>query len=1098
MTCPTVRRLHSAGVVVLLAAVTMRASSLAAQGAARATPAGPPTATAAIAPEVYGALPWRYIGPEGNRFTSAAGIPGDPSTYYVGAASGGIYKTTDGGVNWSAIFDDQPVQSIGALAIAKSDPNVVWAGTGEAHIRSHISIGQGVYKSLDAGMSWSLMGLEKTGRIARMVIHPTNPEVVLACALGTAYGPQPERGVFRSTDGGATWTKTLFVDEKTGCSDLAMDPRNPRVLFAGMWQIEIHTWGRASGGPGSGLFMSRDGGVTWKRLAGKGLPTKPVGKVALAIAPSNPDRIFALIETGDGVPWNGEATESGQLWRSDDGGENWQLINRDRNVMGRAHYYSRSVVNPDNENELYFLTASFAKSIDGGRTLNTLARSEAPGGDHHDMWIDPTNGYRMIVAHDQGLSISTNRGKTWFRQRLTNAQIYHVTVDNEIPYNVLGNKQDEPSYRGPSNSRIFGGGGAASANNGIIPRGMWHSVGGGESGWATPDPTNSKLIWSTASGSGMVGGIVVRFEEDRRQFRNVEVWPQQLNGVPADHKYRFVWDAPLHISPHDHNTIYTGSQHVHRTRNGGQSWEVISPDLTLNDKSRQQSSGGLTPDNIGVEYSGVVYGLQESPKSKGEIWAGTNDGQLQLSRDDGATWTNLTKNIPNLPAWGSLRSVVPSRHVAGTTYLTVDFHQENNRDPFVYRTTDFGKTWKSITTGLPRNMISYAKVIAEDPVRKGLLYLGTESAIFVSFDDGDTWQPLQNNLPHAPVSGIVVQEHFSDLVISTYGRGFWIMDDITPLRELTPAALAQPVNFFAPRAAYRFRPITPTSTTYDDPTVGQNPAYGASLTYYLKAPVAGGVTMSIADAAGTVVRTMRGSNAAGLNRVHWDLRYDPSSEFRLQTSPMYAAHIAPGPEGRVAPGTSQLSILAPPGMYTVTLRAGTVTQSQKVEVRKDPNSGGTEGDIAAQTTALLALRTQLNTAADAVRRIESVRVQLEAVARTVDDAAIRKASGDLGAQLIDAEMNLVDLRQTGGGQDGVRFGSKLVSKLGYLATGMASGDFRPTDQHDEVRTLLGDQLRSALQRIDALLGTELERFNSLLRTRSIPNIIAPTPKPIGM
>ncbi len=1099
---PFARCRHLTGVTALAvaaiaSAVATLASPLRAQVSTRGTAAAA-TTTPVVAPEVYASLPWRYIGPEGNRFTSAAGIPGDPSTYYVGAASGGIYRTIDGGVNWSAIFDDQPVQSIGSLAVSRSDPNIVWAGTGEAHIRSHISIGQGVYKSMDAGKSWTLMGLEKTGRVARMVIHPSDPNIVLACALGTAYGPQPERGVFRSTDGGATWTKTLFVDEKTGCSDLAMDPRNPRVMFAGMWQIEIHTWGRESGGPGSGLFMTRDGGVTWKRLTGKGLPTKPVGKVALAIAPSNPDRIFALIETGDGVPWNGEPTESGQLWRSDDGGENWQLINRDRNVMGRAHYYSRSVVNPDNENELYFLTASFAKSIDGGRTLTTLARSEAPGGDHHDMWIDPTNGYRMIVAHDQGLSISTNRGKTWFRQRLTNAQIYHVTVDNEIPYNVLGNKQDEPSYRGPSNSRIFGSGGAASANNGIIPRGMWHSVGGGESGWATPDPTNSKLIWSTASGSGMVGGIVVRFEEDRRQFRNVEVWPQQLNGVPADHKYRFVWDAPLHISPHDHNTIYTGSQHVHRTRNGGQSWEVISPDLTLNDKSRQQSSGGLTPDNIGVEYSGVVYGLQESPKTKGEIWAGTNDGQLQLSRDDGATWTNLTKNIPNLPAWGSLRSVVPSRHVAGTTYLTVDFHQENNRDPFVYRTTDWGKTWKSITAGLPRNMISYAKVIAEDPVRKGLLYLGTESAIFVSFDDGDTWQPLQNNLPHAPVSGIVVQEHFSDLVISTYGRGFWIMDDITPLRELTTATLSQPVNFFAPRAAYRFRPITPTSTTYDDPTVGQNPAYGASLTYFLKAPVSGGVTMSIADASGAVVRTMRGTNSAGLNRVHWDLRYDPSSEFRLQTSPMYAAHIVPGPEGRVAPGTSQLSILAPPGTYTVTLRAGTVTQSQKVEVRKDPNSGGTEGDIAAQTTALLALRSQLNTAADAVRRVESVRVQLEAVARTVDDAAIRKASGDLGAQLIDAEMNLVDLRQTGTGQDGVRFGSKLVSKMGYLATGMASGDFRPTDQHDEVRTLLGDELRSALQRIDALLGAELERFNTLLRSRSIPNIIAPTPKPIGM
>jgi len=1063
-----------------------------ADGLAQGTARSGASATLAIPADVYGTLPWRFIGPEGNRFSSAVGVPGDPSTYYVGAASGGIYKTTDGGVHWDAIFDDQPVQSIGSLAVSRSDPNVVYAGTGEAHIRSHISIGQGVYKSTDAGKHWQLMGLEKTGRVARMVVHPTNPDVVLACALGTAYGPQPERGVFRSTDGGATWTKVLFVDENTGCSDLAMDPRNPRILFAGMWQIEIHTWGRESGGPGSGLFMSRDGGATWQRLSGHGLPTKPVGKVALAIAPSNPDRIFALIETGDGVPWKGQETESGQVWRSEDGGENWRMINADRNAMGRAHYYSRTVVNPANENELYFLTASFAKSIDGGESLITVPRASAPGGDHHDMWIDPTNGDRMIVAHDQGLSISTNRGATWFRQRLSNAQIYHVTVDNEIPYNVLGNKQDEPSYRGPSNSRLGGRGG------GSIPRAMWHSVGGGESGWATPDPVDSKLIWSTASGSGMVGGIVVRFEEDRRQFRNVEVWPQQLNGPAADLKYRFVWDAPLLISPHDRNTLYTGSQHVHRTQDGGQSWQVISPDLTLNDKNKQQSSGGLTADNIGVEYSGVVYGLAESPKAKGEIWVGTNDGLVQLTRDNGATWTNLTKNIPGLPTWGSVRSIVPSRHVSGTTYLTVDAHQENNRDPFVFRTTDYGQTWQSITTGLPRNMLSYAKVIAEDPIRSGLLFLGTEGAIYVSFDRGDSWQPLQNNLPHAPVSGIVVQEHFSDLVISTYGRGFWIMDDITPLRDLTPALLAKPVNFFAPRAAYRFRPITAPSTPYDDPTIGDNPTYGASLTYYLKAPVTGRVTMTIADAKGTVVRTFSGTNTSGLNRVHWDLEYEPSDEVRLLTSPMYAPHIKPGPEGRTAPGTSRLSILAPPGMYTVTLLAGGTVQSHMLEVRKDPNSGGNEGDIAAQTAALLALRGELNKAAEAVRRVESVRLQLDAVVRTLDDAALKQASGDLSTQLVEAEMNLVDLRQTGTAQDGVRFGSKLISKLGYLANGISASDHRPTSQAEEVRVLLGTELREHLQRIDRLLGAELERFNALLRSRNIPNIIAPTPKPIAM
>ncbi|HYK89335.1 MAG TPA: sialidase, partial [Acidobacteriota bacterium] len=616
--------------------------------------ASPPT-------EVYHQLHWRFIGPEGNRFSAVAGVPGDPLSYYAGAASGGIYKTTDGGVHWKPIFDDQPVSSIGALAVAKSDPNIVWAGTGEGKIRSHISIGQGIYKSTDAGKTWTLMGLEQTGRIPRIVIDPRNPDLVCACALGHAYGPQQERGVFRTTDGGKTWTRTLFFDENTGCSDIAMDPRNSRVLFAGMWQLEIHTWGRESGGPGSGLFVSRDGGGTWKKLSGKGLPSKPVGKVAVAIAPSNPDRIYALIETGDGVPWKGQPTDSGEVFRSDDGGETWKVASHDHYAMGRAHYYSRMAVAPDNENETYYLTASFAKSIDGGQTLTVVPRSEAPGGDHHDIWIDPSNADRIIVGHDQGLSITVNRGRTWFRQRLTNAQMYHVTTDNEIPYNVLGNKQDEPSYRGPSNSRLIGFGGDAG-----IPRGMWHSVGGGESGWATPDPVDSNIIWSTASGSGMVGGIVVRFEERRRQFHNVEVWPDQSNGPAEGVKYRFVWDAPFHISPHDRNTLYTGSQYLHRTTDGGQSWQVISPDLTLNDRTRMGSSGGLTPDNIGVEYAGTIYAIAESPKERGLIWIGTNDGLVQQTRDGGKTWTNLTRNLPNLPLWGAVRSIVPSRYDAAT------------------------------------------------------------------------------------------------------------------------------------------------------------------------------------------------------------------------------------------------------------------------------------------------------------------------------------------------------------------------------------------------------------------------------------------------
>jgi photosystem II stability/assembly factor-like uncharacterized protein len=1036
--------------------------------------------------ESYRPLHWRFIGPEGNRFSAAAGVPGDPHVYYVGAASGGVYKTTDGGVNWSPIFDGHPVQSIGSLAVAPSDPNVVWAGTGEAHIRSHISIGQGAYKSQDAGKTWTLMGLERTGRIARMVVDPRSPDTVLACALGHAYGPQPERGVFRTTDGGQSWSKVLFVDENTGCSDLAMDPTNPRVLFAGMWQFEIHTWGRESGGPGSGLFVSRDGGLTWRKLTGRGLPSRPVGKVAVAISRSNPNRVYALIETGDGAPWNGKETDRGQLWRSEDGGESWSVVSYDHSAMGRPHYYSRIAVAPDDQDETYYLTASFAKSIDGGRTLTVVPRREAPGGDHHDIWIDPQNANRMIVAHDQGLSISVNRGRSWFRQRLGNAQIYHVTVDNEIPYNVLGNKQDEPSYRGPSNSRLIGFGGDPG-----IPRGMWHSVGGGESGWATPDPVDSNIVWSTASGSGMVGGIVVRFEEKRRQFRNVEVWPDQSNGPAEGVRYRFVWDSPLQISPHDRNTIYVGSQHVHRTTDGGQSWQVISPDLTLNDRSRMGSSGGLTPDNIGVEYAGVVYGIAESPRERGLIWVGTNDGLVQQTRDGGKTWTNLTRNLPGLPPWGSVRSIAPSRYDAATAYLTVDFHQVNNRDPFVYKTTDYGKSWRLIVNGIPKSALSYAKVICEDPLRRGLLYLGTENALYVSFDDGENWQPLQNDLPQAPVSGIVVQEHFDDLVISTYGRGFWILDDLTPLQQLTPQVLAADAHLFPPRPAYRFRPITAPSTTYDDPTLGENPKYGASINYYLKAAASGPVTLTILDQNGQLVRTLTGTGTAGLNRVQWDLRYAPTREVRLRTSPMYAPHVPLGPEGwRAAPNAQALSILAPPGSYTVKLAASGRELQQPLTVRKDPNTGGTEADIEAQMKVLFGLQQQINTAVDAINRIEKVRSQLEAQARILEDAAIKKAREELLQKLVDLEMNLIDLRHTPGGQDGVRYAAKLLSRMGYLANGLASGDFRPTDQQLEVEKLLQERLREQTSRLDSLLGKDLAAFNDLLRSRNIPNVVS--------
>lgn len=1032
-----------------------------------------------VTADLYRQLRWRNIGPEGNRVSAVAGVPGDPLTYYAGSASGGIFKTTDAGASWDPIFDGQPVHSIGDIAVAPSDPGIVWAGTGESCIRSHISVGEGIFKSTDAGRTWTRMGLEKTGRIAKVVIHPSNPDVVTACALGHAYGPQQERGVFKTTDGGRNWERVLFVDENTGCSSLAIDPANPRKLFAGMWQFDIKTWGRESGGPGSGLFASSDGGATWQRVQGRGLPAREVGKVIVAIAPSNPNRVYALIETGDGVPWKGKETDRGQVFRSDDGGESWQVVSYDRNAMGRAHYYSHVFVAPDNEHETYFLTAAYSLSLDGGQTLVPQSGSSTPGGDNHDMWIDPSNPKRMIVGNDGGPSISMNRGRSWVRYRLPNAQMYHVTVDNQVPYNVYGNKQDGPSYRGPSNSRLGAG----------IPRAMWHTIAGGESGWATPDPVDPNLIWSSASGSGTVGGIVAIYEENRRQARNVEVWPDQSNGPPATLKYRFNWTMPLTISPHDRNTVYVGSQHVHRTTNRGQSWEVISPDLSTNDKSRQQASGGLTPDNIGVEYAFAVMAIAESRLERGVIWAGTNDGQVQITRDNGKTWTNLSRNIPNLPPWGTVGNIEPSRYDPGTAYLTVDLHQVNNRDPFVYRTTDYGRTWRPITNGIPKSMLSYAHCIREDPVRRGVLYLGTENAIYVSMDDGENWQPLQTNMPHAPVYWITVQEHFNDLAIATYGRGFWIMDDITPLQQLTPDVLNSEAHLFQPRPAYRLREITPPASQSNDPTAGDNPPFGASINYFLKAAVAGNAAFAILDGQGQIVRRLTNPSRAGLNRVYWDLRYEPTKEVRLRTPPLYAPEVPLGPDGtRPAPGAGRLSILAPPGTYTVQMTIGGRRFTHKLEVRKDPNSGGTEADIQQQMKTLTALRGDIDQAADMINRIELVRAQIQHLARVVQDAAATKEGEELDARLIELEGNLIELRMTGRGQDGVRWGAKLQSKFVYLANGLMSGDFRPTNQQIEVQKELEERLRSLSNDLDAVFGA-IGRFNDQLRKRNLPTIV---------
>ena len=1049
----------------------------------------PSAAGQQVDPARYDQLEYRHIGPVGNRLASVAGVVGDRLTYYAGAAAGGIWKSVDGGEYWEPIFDDQIDHSIGALAVAPSDPSIVWAGTGEPHIRSNVSVGTGVYKSTDAGDTWQHMGLGEGGptRTSRIVIHPTNPDIVYVGALGHSHGPQQSRGVFRTKDGGESWEHVLFVDQNTGASSVEMDPSNPRKLFAGMWTVTFNTWGRQSGGEGSGLYMSLDGGDSWEKAEGNGLPTLTVGKTDVCLTPADPNRVYAMIETGDGVPWNGQETESGEAWRSDDGGNTWQLLTHERHYAGRTGYYNNCFVSTDDADEVYFLSNSVGYSIDAGRSTQTLTGQSSPGGDHHDMWIDPLDGNRMIEGNDQGVSVSINRGRSWHRTELPIGQMYHVTVDNAIPYNVLGNRQDGPSYRGPS--RIAGGG---RGGPGRIPRGAWLNVGGGESGFATPDPEDSDIVWSSASGSGARGGVVVVWDAKNRQYRDVEVWPQLASGHPASGvRYRFQWTFPLHISPHDRNTVYVTSQNVHRTRNGGQSWEVISPDLSTNDRSRMGISGGLTPDNIGVEFCCVIYSFAESPVEEGVLYVGTNDGLAHMSRDGGGSWTNITDNLPDLPPDGVVRGIHASKHQAGKAYYAIEHHQVGNFEPHVYKTEDYGRSFTKIVNGIADSPLSYARDIFEDPVRPGLLYLGTENTLYVSFDDGGRWQPLMNNLPPAPMYGIEVQEHFNDLVIGTYGRGFWILDDITSLQQLTADVVASSSHLFEPRDAYRFRPVTSYRGMPNDQTDGANPPIGTPINYWSANGNAGGATLRVADASGRTIRTMRGPAEPGINRVWWDLQDDPSTAIVLRTKPLYADWFDLGPN-RQRSGGNGLSMLVPPGVYTVTLDVGGNTSSQQLRVLKDPNSSGTEADIRTQLAMFTDIRTDHAEAAAMVNRIEWARRQLydmNAVLEGRADAVdLIEASGELDQKLIAVESEMIQLLNAGA--DGTRWAPELIQDLTYLAGNIMNGDFRPTDQAQEVQTILHQELVDIRGRVASLFENDVAAFNRTLLARNLSPLIS--------
>ena len=1051
-----------------------------------------------------GALHFRALGPEGNRVASIIGEPGNPNVVYIGAADGGIWKTSDAGTTWMPVFDREDVSAVGALAMAPSAHDVIWAGTGEPWlIRPYYSLGDGVYKSSDAGRSWHHMGLEQTGHIARIVVDPHDANVVFVCAIGQAFRPQHERGIFRTSDGGKSWEQVLYVNDDTGCSEMAMDPSDSNTIYAGMWQVEIHRWNLNSGGTGSGVYVSRDGGNTWNKISGHGLPAAdhPIGKVAVAVAASNPNRVYALLQ--DTTPG---------LYRSDDRGRSWTLVNQSHVMDERGAYYTRFAISPDDENLLYFPCVSFSMSRDGGNTVfqpggfgggggGAEATSgpppatglESAGGDNHDVWIDPTNANRVLVANDAGVSISNNRGATYQRFLLPISQTYHVAADNDIPYNVMGNIQDKSSFRGPS--RTLSGG---FFGNGIS-LGYWTGAGGCEDGFAVPDPVEANIVWS-----GCDNGRIDRIDIRNGMARDVSAWPITSYGwKPANMKYRWDWVTPIAISPHDHNRVYVGAQVVFMTSDGGQSWKVISPDLTANNKEHEQDSGGITPDDL-VTYDGAtIYSIAESPVKAGVIWTGSDDGQVNVTQDGGGHWTNVTKNIPDLPAWGTVWNVEPSHFDAGTVYITVNLQHVGIYDARAYKTTDYGASWKLISASVPEGMNSSAHIIVEDPVRKGMLFLGTDNALYITWDDGDHWTRLRNNLPPAPVYWLQIQRTFNDLVISTHGRGVWILDDITPLREWD-AAQSKDFQLFKPRPAYRFRHTDDArESDVGGHVSGENPPYGADINFWLKSP-AHEVELTFTGANNETIRTLKVEGQAGLNRVWWDLRYEPGSPVKMQTTPFDAPWAEPH-HNYAAYGTRipLAGPVVPPGNYTVHVKAGANEGTTQLTVLSDPHSPGTEQSIRAQVQFAREVMAEENQAADMINHLEWTRRQVEdletVLADTEKNAPAIQAAKDFEVRVVALEGKLIDVHNTGRSEDAFRNPVQLYERISWMVgpmvgtpgSGSGGGDLTPTAQQIAVNDEFKQQLAGIQEEFKQFVERDTRAFNAMLKQSHVTAAIEP-------
>jgi photosystem II stability/assembly factor-like uncharacterized protein len=1014
---------------------------------------------------LYKALEWRCIGPfRGGRVTAVAGVPGQQQTYYFGATGGGVWKTEDGGLNWKCISDGFfRTGSVGAIAVSEYDPNVVYVGMGEAPIRGNVSHGDGMYKSTDAGKTWKHIGLADSSQISRVRVHPRNPDLVYVAALGHVYGPNEERGVFRTSDGGKSWEQVLFRNTKTGAIDLALDPSNPRIMYAALWEANRTPYSLTSGGPGSGLFKSADGGSTWTEITRhKGLPEGVLGKIGVVVSPAAPDRVWAIVEA-----------EDGGVFRSDDGGLNWQRLNEDRRLRQRAWYYSRIYADPKDAETVYVLNTGFYRSTDGGKTYASI---RVPHGDNHDLWIDPDNPLRMINSNDGGANVTSNGGLSWTGQdNQPTAQFYHVAVDNRFPYWVYGAQQDNSTVRIASRTEGYG-----------IGAPDWHEVGGGESGFVVPRPDNPDIVYA-----GSYSGYITRWDYRTRQERVITAWPESPMGAgAAELKYRFQWTAPIVVSRHDPNVLYHAAQVLFKTTNEGQSWEVISPDLTTGDKDRQRSSGGpITQDNTGVEYYCTIFALAESFQDPNILWAGTDDGLVQLTCDGGKNWENITPR--ELPKWSLVSMIDPSTFDPAVAYVAIDRHELDDFKPYIYKTEDFGKTWRLLVTGLPSN--TFVRVVREDPERKGLLYAGTETGVFVSFNDGAVWQSLQLNLPVTPVHDMVVKD--SDLVVATHGRSFWILDDLTPLHQLDETTAAAPSILFRPRDAYRMG-----GGSFPVPNVGKNPPSGTVIYYYFKEKPTQEVVLEIMDSNGSRIRTFsskadpetetgdefgrisgredsrRLPAEAGMNRFRWNMRY-PDGE-RVPGAVLWGGAVA-GP-------------VAVPGLYQVKLTAGEESHIQKWEWKKDPRVEASQQELKEQFDFLIQVRDKFSEVSGAINQLRRVRAEIDRLSEDIkgrqEAASVLEEAAKVRAKLTAVEEVLIQSKSKSS-QDPLNYPVKLDNKIAALASLSAGADARPTDQSLELFKELAGIADAEIAHIKKIMTFDVPNLNALLKENGIPHII---------